>query len=241
LEDHRSARAAWQETIGGLLLIRRRKGRKESKSFSSSSSFFFFFFFFFPAFSLSQFLPSASSSMASLLHHFLILLLLCFSFTLSFSSSVSSSSSHIDYTPQDLASESHLRRLFDRWLLHHSKNHTSSGPRTSERFQTFKENLFYIHNHNNRRDPLPYRLGLNRFADLTLEEFRSKYLGFGFGSGTSGILRKHESEYVGNTCDRLPHRVDWRDHGAVTPVKDQGQCGAFLAPTLNFELLTVNT
>ena len=181
------------------------------------------------------------------LHH--LLLFLCVAFTLSSSSSSSSSSvasssssssssSHVGYTTQDLASESHLRELFQRWILHHSKNYTLSDSESPRRFQIFKENLFYIHSHNSRQDSPSYKLGLNKFADLSLEEFRSKYLGFGFGPGTGmGNIQKHGSNSVENGCAHLPNQVDWRLNGAVTPVKDQGQCGMHLA--LNPKILNL--
>ncbi|CAF5109474.1 unnamed protein product, partial [Rotaria sp. Silwood1] len=70
-----------------------------------------------------------------------------------------------------------------------------------------------------------YRLGINKYATLTNEEFRQKYNGYRRQKNSrlqfSDIRRLHipASPYT-----TLPVSIDWRDHGIVTPVKDQGQC-----------------
>jgi cathepsin L len=64
-------------------------------------------------------------------------------------------------------------------------------------------------------------LGATVFSDLTLEEFQQLNIrGFKKGSD-SGLpsLGMHEGTYSGAT-------VDWTTKGAVTPVKNQGQCGS---------------
>ena len=61
--------------------------------------------------------------------------------------------------------------------------------------------------------------GVNLFADWTPEEFK-KILGY-----KKNHTQKVESVKLLNT-DAVPASVDWRTKGAVTPVKNQGQCGS---------------
>merc|ERR1711865_381558 len=65
-------------------------------------------------------------------------------------------------------------------------------------------------------------LGATIFSDLTLEEFQQMPIR-GFGKGGNGLPKVGVHEYKGET---LAASVDWSTKGAVTPVKDQGQCGS---------------
>lgn len=126
----------------------------------------------------------------------------------------------ITYDPRDL-SEDGLLSLFDRWCKHHDKNYTAE--QRSLRFQVFKENLFYINQHNTRGNHT-FSLGLNAFADLTSDEFRAQQMGL---RGHPPLLRSGKTEPSSGLIElyNIPSSLDWRDKGAVTSVKDQGSCG----------------
>jgi len=84
----------------------------------------------------------------------------------------------------------------------------------------FADNLRLILSHNaeHAKGLHTYTLGVNRFADLTNEEFRNQFNGFKPINGEEGPFHQTERS--------APDSMDWRDHGLVTPVKNQGQCGS---------------
>merc|ERR1719229_1586420 len=64
-------------------------------------------------------------------------------------------------------------------------------------------------------------MGVNQFTDLTLEEFQALNIRGFVKASERGLayLGEHEDTEVAAS-------VDWRTKGAVTPVKNQGQCGS---------------
>ena len=87
------------------------------------------------------------------------------------------------------------------------------------RFSVFEANLRRARRHQ-LLDPSAVH-GVTRFSDLTPDEFRRDYLGL----KPLRLPADAQKAPILPTND-LPPDFDWRDHGAVTPVKDQGSCGS---------------
>ncbi|CAN1226189.1 Senescence-specific cysteine protease SAG12 [Linum grandiflorum] len=115
-----------------------------------------------------------------------------------------------------------MRLSHDDWARKHGKTYKDSAEK-EKRFLIFKDNVRRIEEFNNaaaKDNSSSFQLGVNKFTDLTNEEFRSMYLGYNnkmTSSPSTGF------RYANVTA--VPDAVDWRKSGAVTPVKDQGSCG----------------
>ncbi|KAI3499504.1 hypothetical protein L1887_35305 [Cichorium endivia] len=128
-----------------------------------------------------------------------------------------------DFHEKELETEDSLWDMYERWRSHHKV--AANHPEKERRFNVFKANVFHVHE-TNKMDK-PYKLKLNKFADMTNHEFRNMFAG--------SKIKHHrmlQGDRIGNktfmyaNVDSVPTSVDWRKKGAVTPVKDQGQCGS---------------
>ncbi|XP_047983323.1 low-temperature-induced cysteine proteinase-like [Salvia hispanica] len=117
--------------------------------------------------------------------------------------------------------EKQLTAMHESWMVKHGKSYNALGEK-EKRFQVFKENLRYIEEHN-AAEGRTYKLGLNRFADLTNQEYRRR---MHLGTRPRRLAAKKSDRYALRDGDVLPDSIDWRTKGAVAPVKDQGSCGS---------------
>lgn len=104
---------------------------------------------------------------------------------------------------------------FQSYVSAYSKSYESESE-YAYRFQVFKDNLVFIRLHNSRYSTIT--LGVTKFSDMTPSEFKQKML-------SPRPITEQNTESLEFQLD-APAQVDWRTKGAVTPVKDQGQCGS---------------
>ena len=90
------------------------------------------------------------------------------------------------------------------------------------RFSIFRNNFIDILKHNNDVNQ-NFTLGVNQFTDLTNDEFK-KYVQT--SSSLKGPVTGYGCKVFDSDATGTPDSIDWVSKGAVTSVKDQGQCGS---------------
>jgi len=117
--------------------------------------------------------------------------------------------------------ESELKSLWSAWKTIHNKPYTSGEDEA--RYAIFRENHKKIVKFNAENNGV--KLGLGIFADLTSTEFKQKHASCRHKTDNE-LIAKNTKPFDINTIKDIPDKVDWRLKGAVTSVKDQGQCGS---------------
>jgi len=115
--------------------------------------------------------------------------------------------------------ENLLLSSFKSFVSTYNKSYTNAEE-FDYRLSVFNQTLHLIEQRNAEGEA---EHGINKFADLTQDEFRAMYLGY----NPSGRSSDPETLEISPTLNSSSvSSVDWRTKGVLTPVKDQAQCGS---------------
>ncbi|KAL9253122.1 Senescence-specific cysteine protease SAG39-like protein [Drosera capensis] len=116
-------------------------------------------------------------------------------------------------------SELSMRDRHEQWMTRYGRVHKNDVEKEF-RYKIFKENVEYI-------ETSTFKLGVNAFADLTNEEFRASYTGFKSKKARelAKSSKSKSSSFKYENFTVVATAMDWRTKDAVTPIKDQDQCG----------------
>jgi cathepsin L len=117
-----------------------------------------------------------------------------------------------------LRTEKQYQNLFVQWMQQHGKSYNHEE--FQHRYAIFKTNQAYVDRFNAENESM--KLAMNHMGDLTNAEFRKIYLGVKVPANT----QLGGEAFVPEESQALPASYDWRQKGAVSGVKDQGQCGS---------------
>lgn len=110
---------------------------------------------------------------------------------------------------------------WEQWKQEHEKQYDDL-PTETYRYGIWKDNMAMIDHHNKRADAghETFWMEINHLGDMTREEIVATFNGYKMHHRNSTNVFKPSPGF------KAAGEVDWRTKGAVTPVKNQGQCGS---------------
>jgi len=123
---------------------------------------------------------------------------------------------------------------WEKWKAEYAPHYVSSAEH-DKRFRIFVENKKKVIELNKKYadDPVGARFGLNRFADLTDEEFVNMYMEH---IPTGGLDNYPILPASNKALEDYPSRKDYRNEGVLNPVRDRGTCSCWpFSSVINME------
>ncbi|XP_069356521.1 cysteine proteinase 1-like [Maniola hyperantus] len=113
---------------------------------------------------------------------------------------------------------------FEDFIDAHNKIYHSDDEK-AKRYEIFLKNLEHINQLNAENNYTEF--GVNKFTDLTLQEFLASVTCFKAPSEFPKRCRLITPQTINKSKDLgLPTQFDWRDKNVVSGVKNQGRCGS---------------
>lgn len=113
----------------------------------------------------------------------------------------------------------------EQWMSQYGRVYSDANEK-ERRFEIFKKHVEFIESFNLQANINSYKLAVNEFADLTNKEFIASRNGYNPTKLQTGKPSSFMYENV-----TVPASIDWRRKDAVTPIKDQAQCGKYILHT----------
>ena len=107
---------------------------------------------------------------------------------------------------------------FQRFIKKYNKKYSSINEFLA-RYEVFRRNVMAVYQTN---EEVTYRTGITKFSDLTKQEFAKIYLNLNYDA----MAMANFEPVTVKVSNAAPTTYDWRDHGRVSAVKDQGSCGS---------------
>jgi len=108
---------------------------------------------------------------------------------------------------------------FQAWMVKNNKVYATEDE-YNLRLQNYQASVLRVEAKNKQSTGATY--GINKFSDLSPEEFKLKYL----MKTPVGSPKANRDVLKPTIKGAPPAKIDWRPAGVVTAVKDQGQCGS---------------
>ena len=109
---------------------------------------------------------------------------------------------------------------FQKFIKKYHKKYSSVNEYLA-RYEVFKSNILKLSKQKNSS----YKTGITKFSDLTRQEFAKTYLNLDYNAMAYDNINTVDIPITNGA----PDSYDWREHGRVSPIKNQLKCGSCYA------------